>query len=129
MRVVSFFEWGRVLYYTGHRYLPCRYWWLWLDSWLKTGWVALHGQGFYGGHTHYKQYKHMLHSTRHIRGARAIFAMRPSYSSLAHYMASTTITIHGAPIKRGVVPSPSPSPSGLTVQPCIYVLDERAGLD
>ena len=33
MRVVSFFEWGRVLYYTGHRYLPCRYWWLWcLDS-------------------------------------------------------------------------------------------------
>ena len=26
MRVVSFFEWGRVLYYTGHRYLPCRYW-------------------------------------------------------------------------------------------------------
>ena len=33
MRVVSFFEWGRVLYYTGQRYLPCRYWWLWcLDS-------------------------------------------------------------------------------------------------
>ena len=47
----------------------------------------------------------MLHSTRHIRGARAIFAMRPSYSSLAHYMASTTI--YGAPMKRGVVPSGS----------------------
>ena len=48
----------------------------------------------------------MLHSTRHIRGARAIFAMRPSYSSLAHYMASTTI--YGAPImKRGVFPSGS----------------------
>jgi hypothetical protein len=25
MLVVSFFEWGRVLYYNGHRYLPCRY--------------------------------------------------------------------------------------------------------
>ena len=57
MRVVGFFEWGRVLYYTGHRYLPCRYWWLWLDSWLKTaGWVALHGQGFHGGHTHYRSW-------------------------------------------------------------------------
>ena len=42
-------------------------------------------------------------STKHIRGARAIFAMRPSYNSLAHNMASTTI--HGAPVKRGIVPS------------------------
>ena len=47
----------------------------------------------------------MLHSTRHSRGARAIFALRPSYSSLVHYMASTTI--YGAPMKRGVVPSGS----------------------
>jgi hypothetical protein len=54
----------------------------------------------------------MLHSTRHIRGARAIFAMRPSYSSLAHYMAPTTI--YGAPMKRGVVPS------GLTAHVSAY---------
>ena len=44
----------------------------------------------------------MPHSTRHIRGARAIFAMRPSYSSLVCYMASTTI--YGAPVKRDVLP-------------------------
>jgi hypothetical protein len=41
----------------------------------------------------------VMTSTRHIRGARAIFAMRPSYNGLAHYRASTTI--HGAPVKRG----------------------------
>ena len=31
MRIVGFFEWGGcyyIIYYTGHRYLPCRYWWL-----------------------------------------------------------------------------------------------------
>ena len=44
----------------------------------------------------------MLHSTRHVRGARALFAMWPSYSGLVHYMASSTID--GAPVKRGVLP-------------------------
>jgi hypothetical protein len=46
----------------------------------------------------------MLHSTRHIRGARAIFAMLPSYSGLVHYMASSTVD--GAPVKRGVLVLP-----------------------
>ena len=44
----------------------------------------------------------MLHSTRHIHGARALFAMWPSYSGLVHYVASSTID--GAPVKRGVLP-------------------------
>ena len=47
----------------------------------------------------------MPHSARRIRGVRAIFALRPSYSGLAYYMASTTI--YGALMKRGVVPSGS----------------------
>ena len=44
----------------------------------------------------------MQHSTRHVRGARALFAMWPSYSGLVHYIASSTID--GAPVKRGVLP-------------------------
>ena len=55
------------------------------------------------------------HSARYIRGARTVFAMRPSYSSSTNYMGSTTI--NGAPVERGVVPS------GLTEHVSAYWVD------